>query len=50
MSFELNCKYYSHIFYEENVNPYSKSKAADKLTEKLRNFIVVYKENLQYAK
>ena len=47
--FELNCGYYSHISYKEDVDPCSRSKAADELTEELRNLIVAYRENLQHA-
>ena len=46
MSFEPNCKYYSHVFYKKDVNFYSKSKEANKLTKKLRNLMAVSRENL----
>ena len=45
-SFELNREYHSHVFYKENVDFYSKFKAANKLTKKLRNLIAIYQENL----
>ena len=48
MRFELNCRYHQCVFYKEEVNPYSKFKAADELIEKLRNFIAVCRENLQH--
>ena len=35
MSFELNYGYYLCIFFEENTNPRSKSKTADKLSIEL---------------
>ena len=44
--FELNCRYHLRISYEEDVDPRSRSKAADELTEKLRNLIATYRENL----
>lgn len=44
--FELNCDYYSHIFYKEDVNPRSKSKLAEELLIKLRELMTVYWENL----
>ena len=34
--FELNCGYYPRVSYKENVDPHSRSKAADELTEELR--------------
>ena len=49
MSFKLNCRYYLCISYKDDVNPRSRSKAADELTEKLRNLIAAYRKNLQYA-
>ena len=47
--FELNCGYHLRVSYEEDVDLRSRSKAADKLTEELRNLIAVCRENLQYA-
>ena len=38
-SFELNCGYHSRVFYEENVDPRSRCKAPDELTEELRNLM-----------
>ena len=49
MPFELNCGYYSQVLYEKNVDPYSKSKLADKLSAELRELIIVYQKNLHYA-
>ena len=46
MPFELKCGYHPRVSYKENVNPCSRSKAADGLTEKLRNLMVAYKKNL----
>ena len=45
--FEFNCKYHACVFYKEDVDPHSRSKAADKLTKELRNLMTTYKENLQ---
>ena len=47
--FELNCRYYQRISYKEDIKPRSRSKVADDLTEKLRNLMAVYRENLQHA-
>ena len=44
--FELKCGYHSRVPYKEDVNPRSKSKAADELTEKLGNLMAVCRENL----
>ena len=48
-SFELNCGYHLRVSYQEDVDPRSRSKSADELTEKLRNLMVTYKEILQHA-
>ena len=47
--FKLNCGYHLHVSYKEDVQPRSRSKAADEFTKKLRNLMAVYRENLQYA-
>ena len=47
-SFELNCRYYPYVSYEEDVDPCSRSKAADELTEELKKLMATYKENLQH--
>ena len=49
-SFKLNCGYHPRVSYKEDVNSRSKSKAADELTEKLRNLMAACRENLQHAK
>ena len=49
MPFELNYEYHLCVFYKEDVDPCSRSKAADELTKELRNLIAVCKENLQHA-
>ena len=46
---EFNCRYHSRISHKENVDPRSRSKAADELTKELRNLIAVYRKNLQYT-
>ena len=40
-SFKLNCGYYPRMSYEEEVDPYSKSKSADKLSVELRELMFV---------
>ena len=47
--FELNCDYHPWMSYKEDVNPRSQSKSAGKLSEKLRELIIVYCENLYHA-
>ena len=37
--FKLNCGYHLRVFYKEDINPYSKSKATDELTKKLRDLM-----------
>ena len=37
--FELNCGYHLCIFYKANVDLHSRSKAANELTEELRNLM-----------
>ena len=49
MPFELNCGYHSRISYKENVDPYSRSKAVDELTEKLKNLMATCREIIQHA-
>ena len=39
--FELNCGYHPRMSYEENVDPCSKSKSADKLSVKLKELMIV---------
>ena len=47
--FELNCGYHLLVFYKENVDPHSRFKVADELTEELRNLMAACRENLQHA-
>ena len=47
--FELTCGYHPRVFYKKDVDPHSRSKAADKLTQKFRNLMVARRKNLQYV-
>ena len=47
--FKLNWWYHPCVFYEENVDSYSKSKVADTLTKELKNLIASCRENLQHT-
>ena len=49
MAFDLNWGYYLRVFYEDDINSYSRCKAADELIKKLRNLIAVCRINLQHA-
>ena len=46
---ELNCKYYSYIFYKKDLDPCSKSKIVEELSFKLQELITVYQQNIYYA-
>ena len=47
--FELNCGYHPRMSYEEDVDPHSQSKSADKLSAELRELMIVCRENLHHA-
>ena len=47
--FELNYRYYLHVSYKEDVDPYSRFKVADNLTKEIRNLMVACRENLQHT-
>ena len=47
--FELKCRYFLRIFYKNDVNPRSRSKAPNELIDELRNLMATYRENLQHA-
>ena len=38
-SFELKCEYHPYVSYKEDVDPRSRSKAANELTKELRNLM-----------
>ncbi len=44
--FELKYGYHLQAFYKEDVNPCSQSKSADKLATKLRELLIVCRENI----
>ena len=48
-SFELNCNYHPRILYEEEVNPRSKSKSANKLSTEPREPMIVCQKNLNHT-
>ena len=47
--FMLNFGYHLCIFYEKDVNLYSRSKEADELTKKHRNLMDACRKNLQHV-
>ncbi len=47
--FELNCGFHPRASYEEDIDPRSKSKAADELATELKELTTVCRENLQHA-
>ena len=49
MPFELNCGYHPRVSYEEEVDLRSQSKSADKLSEELRELMIICCENLHHA-
>lgn len=48
ISFELNCGYHPRISYEE-ADPRSQLKSADRLANKLKNLMTVYKDKFLHA-
>ena len=47
--FKLNCGYHFWVLYEENVDPRSQSKLADKISVELKDFLIVWQTNLHHA-
>ena len=47
--FKLNRRYHPWISYKKDINPYSKSKSADKLSAELRELIIVCQKNLHHT-
>ena len=48
--FKLNCGYHFWMLYKKKVYLCSQSKLAEELSEKLKELIVVYCENLDHAR
>ena len=48
--FKLNFGYHLWVLYEEDIDSYSKSKSADKLTAELQELMTIYQENLHHAR
>ena len=47
--FELNCGYHLKMFFEEDINSYSKSYSTNKLAKKLRELIEICYQNLLHT-
>ena len=48
-SFKLNCSYYPWMSYEEDVNPCSRSKSADKLSAEVIKLMIICQKNLYHT-
>ena len=48
-SFELNCGYSPWVFYEEDLDPRSKLKTAEKLSFELQNLMTICQQNVYHA-
>ena len=49
MPFELNCRYYLHIFFEDDINSYSISCSIEELAKKLIDLIFICQLNSLYT-
>ena len=47
--FQLSWKDYPRVLFKNDVNPYSKSRLAEKLTQELRDLMCIYQQNLLHA-
>ena len=47
--FKLNCGFHPRVFFEDDVNPRSRSRFANKLAKELRKLIDIYQQNLLHA-
>ncbi len=47
--FELNCGYHPRVSFEEDVDPHSRSRSANKLAKELRELMEVCCQNLLHA-
>ena len=47
--FELNCGFYPRVSFKDDVDPHSRSRFADKLTNELKKLIYICQQNLLYA-
>ena len=48
--FELNCGYHPRMSYEEDVDPHSQSKSANKLLAELKELMIICQENLHHIR
>ena len=47
--FELNCSYYPCVSFEKDTNPRFRSKTANELSAKLRELMIICRENLHHV-
>ena len=48
-SFKLNCGFHLQVSFEDDINPRSRSRSADKLAKELRKLMDICQQNLLYA-
>lgn len=48
-TFELNYSYKQRVFYEENIDPYFKSRSTDKVIIVLHKLMSLYRKNLTHV-
>lgn len=48
-SFKLNYGYHPKVFFKENIDPYSRSRSANKLAEELKELMKVCRQNLLHV-
>ena len=46
--FELNCGYHLRVSFEEDTDPHSRSKTANKLSTELQELMTVYRKNIHH--
>lgn len=49
LPFELNCNYYPSIFFEDEINPYSKQQSINKPVKEMQELISICQQNLFHA-
>ena len=47
--FKFNCGFHPQVFFEDDVDPCSKSRSVDKLAKELRKLMDICQQNLLYA-
>ena len=47
--FKLNCGFHPRVFFKDNIDPYSRSRSANKLAKELKDLINICQQNLFHA-